>query len=359
MRINVIVENEGAGVRPPQRPRSSRARAPSRATRAAIARPRARWRRPNPGEAAHGDEGAPSRRAAPRDPPSRGTPAPSAPSLTPPSSPPVRAGPVRSAGEERRRGRPRVEPGTRDANGAPHAASPRPRLPSPPLPLARRSPRSRPPTRRPSSRPFPRGAELLRLQGEGPGGVGQPHLAKQAPAHGPPGATTDEPPPSPSARPPLGALTLPPLPPSCDLTPFPSSTGGSRQGVDVPGSARAPAGHPPGAPEADQRRADGDGGGGRTPDRLPGRGRGAGARDDASASQETLYALAESVSAHLRGLGDALHGIAPAAAGADLDGDGGGDEGFGASKTTEALRAHLRTLHSLEQKIGHASAALR
>lgn len=86
------------------------------------------------GEAAHGDEGAPSRRAAPRDPSSRGTPAPSAPSLTPPSSPPVRAGPVRSAGEERRRGRPRVEPGTRDANGAPHAASPRPRLPSPPPP---------------------------------------------------------------------------------------------------------------------------------------------------------------------------------------------------------------------------------
>lgn len=91
----------------------------------------------------------------------------------------------------------------------------------------------------------------------------------------------------------------------------------------------------------------------------PGGGRGAGARDDASASQETLYALAESVSAHLRGLGDALHGIAPAANGADLDGDGGGDEGYGASKTTEALRAHLRTLHSLEQKIGHASAALR
>lgn len=90
-----------------------------------------------------------------------------------------------------------------------------------PLPLARRSPRSRPPTRRPSSRPFPRGAELLRLQGEGPGGVGQPHLAKQAPAHGPPGATTDEPPPSPSARAPLGALTLPPFPPLVRFDPLP------------------------------------------------------------------------------------------------------------------------------------------
>lgn len=98
---------------------------------------------------------------------------------------------------------------------------PDPASPPLPLPLARRSPRSRPPTRRPSSRPFPRGAELLRLQGEGPGGVGQPHLAKQAPAHGPPGATTDEPPPSPSARAPLGALTLPPFPPLVRFDPLP------------------------------------------------------------------------------------------------------------------------------------------
>ena len=91
----------------------------------------------------------------------------------------------------------------------------------------------------------------------------------------------------------------------------------------------------------------------------PGGGRGAGARDDASASQETLYALAESVSAHLRGLGDALHGIAPAARAPTSTATGAATRGSARRRRRRRSVGAPQTLHSLEQKIGHASAALR
>mmetsp|Transcript_31093 Transcript_31093/g.77895 ORF Transcript_31093/g.77895 Transcript_31093/m.77895 type:complete len:185 (-) Transcript_31093:176-730(-) len=80
-------------------------------------------------------------------------------------------------------------------------------------------------------------------------------------------------------------------------------------------------------------------------------------RDDpGSASQETLYTLAETISAHLSNLGDVLHGIVPAGTSAD---DGGTDAHASQRPPSEStLQAHLQSLHSIEQKIGYATAAL-
>ena len=108
-----------------------------------------------------------------------------------------------------------------------------------------------------------------------------------------------------------------------------------------------------------------------------------------SSSQETLYSLAESISAHLSSLGDALHGIVPSNADGEevrnikkilrvayctqLRTDSAGflstssQELNRAAETSapnnafpsEVLKAHLQTLHSIEQKVSHASAALR
>ena len=108
-----------------------------------------------------------------------------------------------------------------------------------------------------------------------------------------------------------------------------------------------------------------------------------------SSSQDTLYSLAESISAHLSSLGDALHGIVPS----NADGEEvrniknltcciytctqiRTDSGFLSTSSqelnraaetsapnnafpSEVLKAHLQTLHSIEQKVSHASAALR
>lgn len=108
-----------------------------------------------------------------------------------------------------------------------------------------------------------------------------------------------------------------------------------------------------------------------------------------SSSQDTLYSLAESISAHLSSLGDALHGIVPSNADGEevrnikkilrvayctqLRTDSAGflstssQELNRAAETSapnnafpsEVLKAHLQTLHSIEQKVSHASAALR
>ena len=107
-----------------------------------------------------------------------------------------------------------------------------------------------------------------------------------------------------------------------------------------------------------------------------------------SSSQDTLYSLAES-KAHLSSLGDALHGIVPSNADGEevrnikkilrvayctqLRTDSAGflstssQELNRAAETSapnnafpsEVLKAHLQTLHSIEQKVSHASAALR
>jgi len=79
-----------------------------------------------------------------------------------------------------------------------------------------------------------------------------------------------------------------------------------------------------------------------------------------SSSQETLYSLAESISAHLSSLGDALHGIVPSSTSAEEESNHA-TEASGSNTTfpSEVLQANLQTLHSIEQKIGHASAALR
>ena len=72
-------------------------------------------------------------------------------------------------------------------------------------------------------------------------------------------------------------------------------------------------------------------------------------------SQETLYTLAETISAHLSNLGDILHGIVPSVSSVD-------EVGFNAqqrpSPSEITLKAHLQSLQNIEQKIGHASDAL-
>jgi hypothetical protein len=79
-----------------------------------------------------------------------------------------------------------------------------------------------------------------------------------------------------------------------------------------------------------------------------------------SSSQETLYSLAESISAHLSSLGDALHGIVPSSTSAEEESNHATEaSGSNTAFPSEVLQANLQTLHSIEQKIGHASAALR
>lgn len=79
-------------------------------------------------------------------------------------------------------------------------------------------------------------------------------------------------------------------------------------------------------------------------------------------SQETLYALAETVSAHLSNLGDVLHGIVPSVTGPDevVDGAQGKETSSSSSMSSSevTLKAHLQTLQYIEQKIRRASEVL-
>ena len=219
-------------MRPPQRPRSSRARARAeRRARPSHDRARdgdARTR----GEAAHGDEGAPSRRAARRIRPRARNARPSAPSLTPPSSLPSAQAPsevqAKSVGEVVLAWNQELE--TRTVRRTPR--HPDPASPPLPLPLARAA--------HPALAPHPPALVSSR--------AAQNYFASKAKglaewdspscetgtSSWPSGATTDEPPLA-FRAPPARSPDPPPLPPLVRFrTPFPSSTGGSRQGVDVP-----------------------------------------------------------------------------------------------------------------------------
>ena len=74
-----------------------------------------------------------------------------------------------------------------------------------------------------------------------------------------------------------------------------------------------------------------------------------------SMSQETLYTLAETISAHLSNLGDVLYGIVPTVNSVD---EASSDMRQRPTPSEITLKAHLQSLQNIEQKIGQALDAL-
>mmetsp|Transcript_6544 Transcript_6544/g.16747 ORF Transcript_6544/g.16747 Transcript_6544/m.16747 type:complete len:195 (-) Transcript_6544:277-861(-) len=81
--------------------------------------------------------------------------------------------------------------------------------------------------------------------------------------------------------------------------------------------------------------------------------------DQGPVSQETLYTLAETISAHLSNLGDVLHAVVPSPANKEEESSNGYAEHTLHALPTEVLKSQLQSLHSIEQKIDHASAELQ